>query len=570
MDRRKNENPFIGDLRRRAEDRVREDLISGLMNESWSILELQQMIPELKTRRLELEQQNAELQRSRVEAEEALARYTDLYEQAPVGYLTLDRFGVILGVNLTGANLLGLNRSHLVGRHLRDLVAPESVSTFDNFLAGLFEKGSRDSCEIRLHRGEEATWAVEFIGEVATGMLECRVVLTEITERLRAELDRVAMQVQLVQAQKDETIGTLAGGIAHDFNNILAGLLGGLSLLDLDLGEEGKHHQDIQEMKELVRRGADLTRQILGFASRGRYDVKPLDLGDAVRTASTIFGRTRRDVSIMLDFATDLRAVLMDRAQLEQILLNILVNAGQAMPKGGHLSVHGRNVKVDATEAEQQGVEPGWFVKLAIRDSGIGMDATTQSRVFEPFFTTRSPGEGSGLGLASVYGILRGHGGCITVDSILGQGTVFTLFLPTTEMPADREPLPSESIESGSGTILVVDDERMIVDVCTRQLKILGYDAVGVISGLEAVELVRQRNGEILLVILDMVMPGMNGTETFDALRQVAPDMKVLLSSGYSVEGQAREILARGGNGFIQKPYDMAALSAKLREILCR
>jgi CheY-like chemotaxis protein len=240
------------------------------------------------------------------------------------------------------------------------------------------------------------------------------------------------------------------------------------------------------------------------------------------------------------------------------------------MPKGGHLSVHGRNVKVDATEAEQQGVEPGWFVKLAIRDSGIGMDATTQSRVFEPFFTTRSPGEGSGLGLASVYGILRGHGGCITVDSILGQGTVFTLFLPTTEMPADREPLPSESIESGSGTILVVDDERMIVDVCTRQLKILGYDAVGVISGLEAVELVRQRNGEILLVILDMVMPGMNGTETFDALRQVAPDMKVLLSSGYSVEGQAREILARGGNGFIQKPYDMAALSAKLREILCR
>ncbi len=398
----------------------------------------------------------------------------------------------------------------------------------------------------------------------ANGAPQCLAVTAiDITERR-------ALEASLQQAHKMEAIGTLAGGIAHDFNNILGGILGGLSLLDLQWRESGQPNTEVPEMMALVKRGVDLTRQLLGFARRGKYDVRPLDLPRVVEKTTSMFGRTRRDIAIRVDSLPGLWPVLMDHSQLEQVLLNLLINAGQAMPEGGTICLKAENREIadDEAEMELRGAAPGRFVKLVIADSGLGMDAVTKVRVFEPFFTTKGIGQGTGLGLASVYGIIKGHGGVIQVDSEPGKGTVFTLLLPATdERPAEGSG-PPESIERGTGTILVVDDEDVVLGICARMLKSLGYEVLTAWGGTQAVEIVREHGAKISLVILDMVMPGMTGRQTFDALRKLAPSIKILLSSGYSLEGQAQEILAQGCNGFLQKPFDLRTLSAKLRDII--
>jgi nitrogen-specific signal transduction histidine kinase len=387
----------------------------------------------------------------------------------------------------------------------------------------------------------------------------------DLVERKRAERDRDELQSQLAQAQKMEAIGTLAGGVAHDFNNILHGILGGLSMLELHATAQGR--ADIQEMQALVGRGAELARQLLGFARRGKYDVEPLHLGPVLQGTSEMFGRTRRDISIELDVAPGLRRVLIDHTQLEQVLLNLLVNAGQAMPEGGRLRLRADNVELATATAKLHSVEPGPFVRLSVSDTGLGMDTTTQARIFEPFFTTKGSG-GTGLGLASVYGIVHSHHGFITVESQLRVGTTFTLFLPATTRTPSFHKLQAPSTVRGTGTILVIDDEDMILRICSRLLQSAGYQVLTASSGKDGIELVRKHGDGIALVILDMVMPDMSGGQTYEVLRQIAPGLKVLLASGYSIEGQAQELLALGCCGFIQKPFGAEVLSAKVQGIL--
>jgi len=391
----------------------------------------------------------------------------------------------------------------------------------------------------------------------------------EELRRARAEVeDGVArytqLQLQLAESQRMEAIGTLAGGIAHDFNNILAGILGELSVLDLGLDAGDVSHARIQDVLALVSSGSDLTKQLLALARRAPHDAKPLDLSRVLTKTSMMFGRTRKEIEIRLDFSPALLAVLMDRTQLEQILLNLLVNAAQAMPRGGQLFLSAENVELADSDAARSGVAPGRFVKLKVKDTGIGMDAATQARIFEPFFTTKGPGKGTGLGLASVYGIVKSHAGFISVESEVGQGTTFSVFLPATEQPTPDEKTPAPVIVRGSGTILVVDDEQHILRALSRLLETLGYDILTASSGRDAIDIVRRRGLGISLVILDMIMPEMSGAQTYDLLRKVAPGIKVLLSSGYSIETQAQDMLARGCKGFIQKPYDVATLSSVL------
>jgi CheY-like chemotaxis protein len=288
-----------------------------------------------------------------------------------------------------------------------------------------------------------------------------------------------------------------------------------------------------------------------------------------VEKTSALFGRTRKDIAVELDLMPGLLAVLMDHTQLDRVLLNLFVNAGQAMPDGGRLVLRAENMELGSNEVAPHGAAPGRFVKLAVVDNGVGMDCATQARLFEPFFTTKSPGQGTGLGLASVYGIIKNHAGFITVESELGKGTTFNLFLPATEqLIAKKEVSQPPSIRPGTGTILVVDDEEQIVKAYARLLNKIGYDVLTASSGKQAVELMRQHGKGISLVILDMIMPQMSGPQTYEALQEVAPGTKVLLATGYSIDRETQEILARGCNGFIQKPFDAAALSAKLQEIL--
>jgi CheY-like chemotaxis protein len=321
-------------------------------------------------------------------------------------------------------------------------------------------------------------------------------------------------------------------------------------------------------MKALVKRGAELTQQLLGFARLGKYDLKPLDLSLVVTRTTAMYGRTRADITVQLDLAPDLLAVFMDHSQLEQVLLNLLVNAGQAMPGGGHLFLHAENADLADQNGAQLGVPPGRYVKLLVTDTGSGMDAKTMSRIFEPFFTTKAPGQGTGLGLASVYGIIKNHAGFIGVESEMGKGTTFTLLLPATERPVAEDKTPQPVLQRGTGTILVVDDEAQVLKVCARLLQKLGYQVLTASGGPQAIELVRRHGAKISLVLLDMTMPEMSGRETYEAMRKILPGIKVLLSSGYSIEGQAQALLDSGCNGFIQKPFDAVALSAKVQKLL--
>ncbi len=418
--------------------------------------------------------------------------------------------------------------------------------------------------ELRVRRadsGEERDF--EYSGQPilgADGTPALAVLVTrDVTERKRREAEHARLQAELAQAHKMEAVGTLAGGVAHDFNNILGGVLGGLSLLEAEIGPTARIRVELDEMKALVTRGADLSKQLLGFARHGKYDVKPLDLAQVVERTSAMFGRTHRDVAIAIETAPDLRPVLMDHVQLEQVLLNLFVNAAQAMPDGGRLTVRAANGAA---------APDGRFVTLVVTDTGIGMDDATRARIFEPFFTTKGPGKGTGLGLASVYGIVAHHRGTISVTSTPGVGTSFTLRLPAADGVVTPERPPTGRLQAGHGTVLIVDDEPQMVRVYGRMLEKAGYRVLTALSGALAIEQVRAHGAEIALVILDMTMPEMSGARTFDAVRALVPDLKVLLSSGFGAEGQAQELLGRGCAGFIQKPFTAAELTAKLRELI--
>jgi CheY-like chemotaxis protein len=256
-----------------------------------------------------------------------------------------------------------------------------------------------------------------------------------------------------------------------------------------------------------------------------------------------------------------------DRGQLEQVLLNLYVNAWQAMPDGGDLYLRTENIILDRSYVKPYKVEYGRYVKISISDTGVGIDEESQKRIFEPFFTTKEMGRGTGLGLASVYGIIKSHGGYINVYSELDQGTTFTVYLPASGKEAVEDTEINSVVFKGTGTILLIDDEKMILEVGCELLQELGFKVLSAMSGQEAIDVFQNSRDKIDMIIMDMIMPGMSGSETFDHLRKIKPDVKILLSSGYSVDGQATKILQRGCNGFIQKPFNINQLAQKIQKI---
>ena len=315
-------------------------------------------------------------------------------------------------------------------------------------------------------------------------------------------------------------------------------------------------------------RAAELTRQLLGFARGGKYEVKPTDLNELVHQSIRMFGRTKKEVSIKAKYQEHLKTVEVDRSQIDQVLLNIYVNAWQAMPEGGILYVQTHNVDLDENFVSAYGVRPGKYAAISITDTGIGMDEQIAKRVFDPFFTTKEKDRGTGLGLASAYGIIKNHDGIITVESTKGQGAAFSVYLPASDKDIIEEKLNEQEILTGSETVLLVDDEELILDVGVQMLKKMGYRVLTATHGDQAIEIYSRNKEPIAIVILDLVMPQISGGEIYDRLKAIDSNVKVLLSSGYSVDGQATEILNRGCDGFIQKPFRLDELSKKIRAIL--
>jgi two-component system cell cycle sensor histidine kinase/response regulator CckA len=393
-------------------------------------------------------------------------------------------------------------------------------------------------------------------------------VTRDLSERKQAEEERRKLEDRLRHTDKMEAIGTLAGGIAHDFNNLLMGMQGYASLMLLEVDSSHPFYERLRLIEDQIRSGAELTGQLLGFARGGRYEVKSADINEIVEKSASLFGRTKKEISIHRRYGTNLWSVELDRGQMEQVFMNLFVNAWQAMPGGGEIFLETENLLLDDVRALSYSVSPGKYVKISVTDTGTGMDEKTRERIFDPFFTTKGMGRGTGLGLATVYGIVKGHKGAINVYSEPGHGTTFNIYLPASGKAVIEDKKATETLAMGTETILLVDDEKMVLDVSRKMLEILGYKVYAVGSGQEAVAVYMEKKQEIDLVLLDMIMPGISGGQTFDRIREINPEIKVLLSSGYSINGEAKGIMDRGCEGFIQKPFQLEKLSRKIREVL--
>ena len=394
--------------------------------------------------------------------------------------------------------------------------------------------------------------------EKPTGLL---IAIRDISEKKRLEN-------QLQHAQKMEAIGTLAGGIAHDFNNLLSVVQGNLSLMKMEIDADHPVSKRLQNIEKQIKSGASLTSQLLGYARKGNYEVRIMDLAEHIKETAETFGRARKEITVQFDPPEGPFTVEADPGQIEQILFNLYVNAADAMPQGGNLSLRVDLVKHEDIKGKQYTPAPGNYVMVEVADTGIGMSPEIQQRVFEPFFTTKTMGKGTGLGLASVYGIIKTHNGYIEIDSQTGQGTTIQIYLPASEKNPDTPKKPKEEMTKGKEHILFVDDESMLLEVGSELLEMVGYHVQAADSGQKALEIFERDKDDIDLVLFDMIMPGMNGGELFDKIKEIRPDTKMILSSGYSIDGQAQEIMERGCDGFIQKPFDVKKLSRKIRNIL--
>ncbi len=376
------------------------------------------------------------------------------------------------------------------------------------------------------------------------------------------------LKSQLHHSQKMEAIGTLAGGIAHNFNNVLMGISGLVSLMLLNKKDSDPDYKHLKNMEEYSQNAAELTKDLLAFARGGKYEVQATDINQIIRHETNMFGRTKKELCIQETYDENLWAVEVDRGQVRQMLMNLYVNAWQAMPDGGDLVIRTQNCGIDEVNETPFEMEPGRYIKISITDNGVGMGEDIVEKIFEPFFTTREAGLGTGLGLASVYGIIKSHRGYIDVSSVIGKGTTFSIYLPASEKSVAKEKTLNHAILEGKETVLLVDDEKMIIDVGQQMLEALGYNVVSALNGKEAIDKYHEKKDQIGIVVLDMIMPGMGAKEVYLRLKEINPKVKVLLSSGYSMSGRAEEIMSLGCNGFIQKPFLIEMLSQKLRHIL--
>ncbi|MEN6318215.1 MAG: PAS domain S-box protein [Syntrophaceae bacterium] len=467
----------------------------------------------------------------------------------------------ILYANPASSQIGNIPLDKLIGSRTVDYFV--NLEDRETIVETLQKQGYISDFEYQLRRGDGVLFWVLLSARIINYQNETCVLSSyvDITERKRLE-------AQLQQAQKMEAIGTLAGGIAHDFNNLLSGIIGHAALIKMDPTLTEIHKMRLNSIEELVQSASNLTSQLLGFARIGRYEIRTLDLNELLEKTSTMFGRTRKEIMIHKQLSDELMIVEADRTQMEQVFINLFVNAWQAMPGGGDIYIKTSRAVIYEDDGRKTFMNPGSYVKISVTDSGEGIDDAVKGRIFEPFFTTKAMSRGTGLGLAMVYGIIKGHNGYISVYSEKGHGATFNIYLPASEKQLVHEAAPRKEWVKGKETILVVDDEEQIIEVTADILNSLDYTVIVARNGDEAIGIYKKEKGEIDLVILDMIMPGMSGRETFNHLKELNPDIRVILSSGYSIDGMAREIIEGGCKGFIQKPATVTELSHKIREVL--
>jgi len=508
-----------------------------------------------------------EVKRNEQALKESAEKYRRLFElESDALFLIEKESGRILEANSTASKLYGYTREELLRKKNTDLSAePEKTKQATH--------STRTLIPIRYHRKEDGT---VFPVEITASHLEWRgqdvhiASIRDITFRLGAEEERQRLESQLQQAQKLESIANLAGGIAHQFNNALSVITISLDLMELDSTDGGKKVDYLALMRESSTKMAQLTNQLLAYARGGKYQPEVIAIGGFVEdTLPLVKQSLHPDIKIDTDLPEDTSPVEADLTQLQMVLTAILENASEALDGAGVIRVSAENVRISNALADDvPGLTPGAYVRLSITDRGRGMDAGTANRVFEPFFTTKA--QGTGLGMSAAYGIVKNHAGTITVDSELGEQTTVCVYIPATDAdavyPAEHQVTPAE----GTGTILIIEDERMVLQVSKALIERLGYRVLTAETGEEAVRVTQTFDGKIDLAILDIGLPDMGGKDVFPLLMKSRPDLRVIVASGYSIDGPAREIMAAGAHDFIQKPFTLPILSEKLNRALDR
>ncbi len=494
--------------------------------------------------------------------QESEARYRELADLTYEGIVFHER-GLILRANDQFYAMFGYRPQELLG-----------VQTIDRLLTSESATLVRKNIETGSSRSYEA------VGRKKDGTefpMEVRVRYTRIGEKhiravaMRDISERKDMEKRLIEAQKMEAIGTLAGGIAHDFNNLLQIVHGYADMGLLDIRNDQAGYRELVEIKKAAKRAAELTRGLLTFSRRVEGVLRPVDLNYELEQIATMLERTiPKMIAIELHLARNLQGVKADPGQLQQAVMNLAVNARDAMPEGGKLIIETANVVLDDEFCEAHlGIEPGSYLMLAVSDTGGGMEKHTQQKIFDPFFTTKEVGKGTGLGLSIVFGIIKSHGGTVTCHSNPGQGSTFKIYFPTImQNPELHQEAESERPSEGTETILLVDDEDALRRLGENILQRFGYSVLSSSDGLQALEMLREHGEKISLIILDLIMPLMSGRECLREILKVYPVAKVLIASGYGADGQIDAALQEGAIDSINKPYEVRQLLEAVRRVL--
>jgi signal transduction histidine kinase len=583
-------------LRSRAEERLREKQKTRRQEASGQKTrdDAQRLVHELQVHQIELQLQNEELLRARSELEAALERYTDLYDFAPIGYFALDHDGTIQQVNLTGARLLGRERSRLESGCFGLFVSEADRPAFNAFLERAFTSKARESCEVSLQKKKEdltlskpsssqgtlmanPAFVVRIEGMASEDGTECRVVVEDISERRKMEEARERLAKRLQQAQKHEGLGVLAGGIAHDFNNLLMGILGNADLTLLDLPPNSPQRKYLTTIKTITERLSEIVKQILDYSGKGGSVAEPLNLSEMVtEMVSLLEVSFSKKIMFKFDQAPDLPTIKADSTKLRQVVLSLITNATEAIgDKSGLVSIRTGVMKVDQEYLSQlkwhQEIPEGLYAYLEVSDTGCGMSEEVQEKIFEPFFTTKFTGRG--MGLSAVMGIVYSHKGAIQVHSQPGKGATFRILFPGAAhvVPVATKQPVAEPIRYDKGqTILVVDDEESVRTATAMLLMKGGLSVLTAEDGEKALKLLSKHSQDIDVVLLDLSMPKMDGIETFNKIREIYAHLPVILSSGYNEQEATQSFAGKGLSGFIQKPYNIEALFNKFAQILYR
>lgn len=526
--------------------------------------DIQALVHELSVYQVEMEMQNDELRQAQLELQASRDRYLDLYNDAPIAYLTLDEKASIIEANATSLEMFGVPRKDLINSTLTHFISPESQDVFYLHAREIFKTGTKQSYELMLHKKDGAVFhaRVESKGLPAPDGSITRQCITiiDISESKRLEAEQQRME-------KLESLGTLAAGIAHDFNNYLAGIMGNVSLAIRCVESEGSTLERLEEVERACLKAKELTQQLLVF-SRGGAPIKTrISMGKLIREIVTFALRGSRTKPVF-SLPDDLRTVEADEGQINQVISNIVINADQAMPQGGTIDVTVVNHIINARK--NLPLPPGNYIHIAIKDTGIGIPQEHSKCIFDPFFTTKQ--RGSGLGLTTAFSIVKNHNGYITFESEPGTGTTFHIYLPASEEPIPAEEAVMETPISGTGRILVMDDEDIIRKMLRKMLNLAGYEVELAADGAEAIERYRsakESGRPFNAVIMDLTIPGrMGGKKAIKELIKIDPNVKAIVSSGYATDPILSDYTKYGFSAVVAKPYNVAQLEKTLHSIL--